>query len=78
MRLGELQKLDWPDVNLNQSAVFLRDTKNGSPRSVPLSNEARAVIEAMLLFKIEKVSFLKINVIFNMKSLQKMSPIRYN
>lgn len=47
MRLGELQKLDWQDVNLNQSAVFLRDTKNGSPRSVPLSDEARAVIEAV-------------------------------
>lgn len=63
MRLGELQKLDWQDVNLNQSAVFLRDTKNGSPRSVPLSNEARSVIEAIapiqdrkgLVFKSKRV-----------------------
>lgn len=47
MRLGELQKLDWQDVRLSQSAVFLRDTKNGLPRSVPLSNEARTVIEAV-------------------------------
>lgn len=47
MRLGELQKLNWLDVNLNQSAVFLRDTKNGFPRSVPLSNEAKAVIEGI-------------------------------
>jgi integrase len=47
MRLGELQKLDWRDVNLTQSVVFLRDTKNGSPRSVPLSNEAKAVIESI-------------------------------
>ena len=46
MRLGEILNLDWQDVSLNQSAVFLRDTKNGSPRSVPLSNDARAVIEA--------------------------------
>jgi integrase len=47
MRLGELQKLDWQDVSLKQSAVFLRDTKNGTPRSVPLSDEARAIIEAV-------------------------------
>jgi integrase len=47
MRLGELQKLDWKDVSLKQSVVFLRDTKNGLPRSVPLSNEAKAVIEAL-------------------------------
>jgi integrase len=45
MRLGELQKLDWMDVNLSQNVVFLRDTKNGLPRSVPLSNEAKAVLE---------------------------------
>lgn len=63
MRLGELQKLEWQDVNLNQSAEFLRDTKNGSPRSVPLSNDARAVIEALapiqdrkgLVFKSKRV-----------------------
>lgn len=63
MRLGELQKLEWQDVNLNQSAVFLRDTKNGSPRSVPLSNDARAVIEVIapiqdrkgLVFKSKRV-----------------------
>lgn len=45
MRLGELQKLEWVDVNLSQNAVFLRDTKNSLPRSVPLSNEAKAVLE---------------------------------
>ena len=47
MRLGELQKLDWRDVNLNQNVLFLRDTKNGTPRSVPLSNDAKAVIETI-------------------------------
>lgn len=45
MRLGELQKLEWVDVNLSQNVVFLRDTKNSLPRSVPLSNEAKAVLE---------------------------------
>lgn len=63
MRLGELQKLDWRDVNLNQNALFLRDTKNGTPRSVPLSNDAKAVLEAIapiqdrkgLVFKSKRV-----------------------
>jgi len=45
MRLGELQKLEWVDVNLSQNVVFLRDTKNSLPRSVPLSNEAKVVLE---------------------------------
>jgi integrase len=47
MRLGELQKLDWRDVNLNQNVLFLRDTKNGTPRSVPLSDDAKAIIETI-------------------------------
>lgn len=49
MRLGELQKLEWVDVNLSQNAVFLRDTKNSLPRSVPLSNEAKVILENIAL-----------------------------
>lgn len=45
MRLGELLSLTWVDVDLNQGIVFLRETKNGVPRSVPLSKEAKEVIE---------------------------------
>lgn len=47
MRLGELLNLNWSDVGLNQSIVFLRETKSGSPRSVPLSNEAKTVLEEL-------------------------------
>jgi integrase len=47
MRLGELLSMDWSDVSLSQNIVFLRETKTGVPRSVPLSNEAKAVIEEM-------------------------------
>lgn len=45
MRLGELLSLHWEDVHINQNIVFLRETKSGIPRSVPLSNDAKAVIE---------------------------------
>ena len=47
MRLGELQSLIWSDVDLNQNIVFLRETKSGVPRSVPLSKEAKLVIEGV-------------------------------
>ena len=47
MRLGELLSMEWPDISLNQNIVFLRETKTGVPRSVPLSNEAKSIIEAM-------------------------------
>lgn len=71
MRLGELQKLEWQDVNLNQSAVFLRDTKNGSPRSVPLSNDARAVIEAIAPIQDRKGLVFKSKSIGNKVSIYK-------
>jgi integrase len=47
MRLGELLSLTWADVDLNQNIVFLRETKSGVPRSVPLSKEAKLVIEGV-------------------------------
>ena len=47
MRLGELLSLTWEDVDLNQNIAFLRETKNGVPRAVPLSNDAKLVIGAV-------------------------------
>lgn len=47
MRLGEILSLNWTDVGLNQNVVFLRDTKSGAPRSVPLSNDAKALLEEL-------------------------------
>jgi integrase len=40
MRQGEIWKLTWEDVYINQCFVRLHDTKNGSKRDVPLSPEA--------------------------------------
>ena len=36
--------LEWKDVHLNQGCVHLSDTKNGSPRNVPLSPKAQAIL----------------------------------
>ena len=40
MRLSEIGGLQWADVSLTNRTATLRDTKNGSARTVPLSPEA--------------------------------------
>jgi len=37
MRRGEIVKLDWEHIDLDDGTAYLPDTKNGSPRTVPLS-----------------------------------------
>ena len=44
MRRGELLALEWKDVHVDQGWVHLSDTKNGSPRDVPLSPKAKAIL----------------------------------
>jgi integrase len=45
MRFGELASVTWADVNLEKRTIFLPDTKNGSPRTVPLSIRALNAIQ---------------------------------
>ncbi len=47
MRLSELVNLRWEYVNLKERTVHLPDTKNGDPRTVPLSSTAIATLEAL-------------------------------
>jgi integrase len=47
MRSGELLAMRWEHVNLTNRTVFLPDTKNGSPRTVPLSTRALNAIRAL-------------------------------
>ncbi len=47
MRRGEILALEWSNVNLTASLVFLPITKNGSSRTVPLSPAARQVLERL-------------------------------
>jgi integrase len=44
MRRSELLAMRWDDVNLEARTVLLRNTKNGLPRTVPLSTRALNVI----------------------------------
>jgi integrase len=47
MRLGELLALEWTDVRLDRKTVHLRTTKNGEPRTVPLSSRAADLLATM-------------------------------
>ncbi len=44
MRQGEILALDWKNVDLEKRTAHLPATKNGSPRTVPLSSMAAALI----------------------------------
>jgi integrase len=45
MRHGEIINLQLQDVDLNRRIVSLDDTKNGSPRTVPLTKEAARIFK---------------------------------
>lgn len=47
MRRGEIASLEYGDVNLDTRLIYLRDTKNGEPREVPLSTRAILALKAM-------------------------------
>jgi integrase len=44
MRRSELLAMRWNDVNFEARTVLLRNTKNGHPRTVPLSPRAREIM----------------------------------
>ncbi|MGH8488278.1 MAG: site-specific integrase, partial [Gammaproteobacteria bacterium] len=47
MRLGELVALRWEHVDLAHRIAYLPDTKNGDPRTVPLSTAAVAALRSL-------------------------------
>lgn len=47
MRLGEFSRLLWQNVDLKQQTAFLPETKNGEPRTVPLSSRAIAILKSL-------------------------------
>lgn len=47
VRRSELLKVRWTDINLEQRALFLPDTKSGHPHVVPLSGPAVALIQGL-------------------------------
>ena len=47
MRLSELLRLKWADINLQTRVAILHQTKNGEVRMVPLSTKAVRLLEAL-------------------------------
>ena len=47
MRFGELVSITWDNVDLDARTIHLPDTKNGHPRTVPLSTQALGAIRAV-------------------------------
>ena len=46
MRKSEPFKLEWPDIDMKGRVAYLRDTKNGKPRAVPLSTKAVKILKS--------------------------------
>jgi len=47
MRAGEICNIAWEDVDLERRTVHLPKTKNGNPRTVPLSTTAVKVLQGL-------------------------------
>jgi integrase len=47
MRRGEILSLTWPHVNLKKRTAHLVDTKNGTSRTVPLTQRAAMLLEEL-------------------------------
>lgn len=47
MRRSEMVFFEWKDVDFERRTIFLRMTKNGSARSVPLSTDAMALLQML-------------------------------
>jgi len=47
-RASEITNLEWDRVDLERGLAWLNQTKNGTPRGVPLNRDAVAVLEEQL------------------------------
>jgi integrase len=48
LRQSELLGLTWSDIDYQRGLVHLRDTKNGTPRWIPLTQTAKSVLENLV------------------------------
>lgn len=47
MRRGELLNIHWADVNLERATLYIPETKNGHPRTIPLSPAAISILHSL-------------------------------
>lgn len=55
MRKSEPFKLEWTDIDIKKQVAYLRDTKNGKPRAVPLSIKAVNILKGEISDNIVKI-----------------------
>lgn len=46
-RRNELLKLTWDDIDLSRALIFIRDSKNHQPRTLPITGSALTLLEEM-------------------------------
>ena len=56
MRRGELLALQWSDINLERQLLHIPKTKNGCPRTIPLTPAATAIL--LSLGRTKETSFV--------------------
>lgn len=47
LRRGEMLRLRWQDIDMQGRSALIRDTKNGSDRTIPLSKPAMSILERL-------------------------------
>ena len=47
LRRGEILRLAWKDINLDNRTALIRDTKNGTDRTIPLSRPAASILDPL-------------------------------
>ena len=55
MRLGELTSIEWNHVELTRSTLYVPETKNGHPRTVPLSSTAMTILRGLETHDMDQV-----------------------
>lgn len=48
MRRGEILKLTWDNVDLKAGVIYVRNTKNKTPRTVPITPRVRQVLDSLM------------------------------
>ena len=48
MRRGEILKLTWKDVDLQEGVIYVRDTKTKTPRTSPITSRVSSVLDKLL------------------------------
>ena len=58
MRKGELLGLEWERIDLSSARITLYDTKNGTPRGVPMNPAVYDVLVALEPAAVERTGLL--------------------